>query len=350
MILTRTPFRLSFFGGGTDYSSWYEKNKGLVIGTTFNKYNYISVRRLPPFFEHKSRIVYSQSEEVKANSLIKHPAVRNCLMYLNITDGLEIHYDGDLPARSGIGSSSSFTVGFLNALYAHKGMIISKMELAKKAIYVEQVLSAEHVGIQDQILTCFGGTNVIEMGPGPHYRVSPLVLPESYKSELESHIMLAFSGQTRNSSETAAKQIEKINDGSIDHQMKSIYDIAVEGLSLFQKNMDIKYIGQLMDKTWQIKRNLTSSVSNDLINQAYDCAMANGAFGGRLLGAGGGGFLMLVAPPSQHAQIKHALRNQIKVWVPFKFDTEGTKILHYESQSEDFENMQTETAPSELTL
>lgn len=334
MILTRTPFRLSFFGGGTDYNSWFEKNKGLVIGTTFNKYNYISVRKLPPFFEHKSRIVYSRAEEVRDNSQIEHPAVRNCLKFMDITDGLEIHYDGDLPSRSGIGSSSSFTVGFLNALYAYQGKMASKIDLAKQAIYVEQILSNEHVGIQDQILTSVGGINVIEMGPGNEFQVSPLVFPADYKNELESHIMLAFSGQTRISSDTAVKQIEKITAGAIDNQMRIIYEIALEGLSKFRANANIQEIGKLMDKTWQIKRTLTASVTNDLIDQTYLAAMDNGAFGGRLLGAGGGGFLMLIAPPSKHEQIKKALSSQIKVWVPFKFENEGTKILHYESSIE----------------
>ncbi|MDH4468315.1 MAG: hypothetical protein QE271_09665 [Bacteriovoracaceae bacterium] len=334
MILTRTPFRLSFFGGGTDYNSWFEKNKGLIIGSTFNKYNYISVRKLPPFFVHKTRVVYSKAEEVKSNDLIEHPAVRNCLKFMDITDGLEIHYDGDLPSRSGIGSSSSFTVGFLNALYAYKGKIASKLDLAKQAIYVEQELSKEHVGIQDQILTSFGGLNVIEMGPGNQFQVSPLVLPSEYKNSLESHIMLAFSGQTRIASNTAIKQIEKMNDGSIHTQMCTIHDIAKEGLSLFKSNSEMTEIGKLMDKAWQVKRSLTDGISNENIDEIYQAAIQNGAYGGRLLGAGGGGFLILVAPPSKHNKIKEALKTKIKVWVPFKFENEGTKILHYEENLE----------------
>lgn len=330
MIITRTPFRLSFFGGGTDYNSWFEKNEGLVIGTTFNKYNYISLRRLPPFFKHKTRIVYSRVEEVLSNDLIEHPAVRNCLKFMDVTDGLEIHYDGDLPARSGIGSSSSFTVGFLNALYAYRGKMISKMELAQKAIHVEQHISKENVGIQDQILTCFGGINVIEMGPGNNFRVNPLILRPDYKNELESHVMLAFSGLTRISSETAVKQIEKINQGTLNNQMQSIFEIAKEGLELFKRGAAIQELGKLMDKTWQIKRMLTSDVSNDLIDQTYQIAIKNGAYGGRLLGAGGGGFLMLIAPPEKHEQIKAALNTQIKVWVPFHFENEGAKILLYD--------------------
>lgn len=330
MILTRTPYRLSFFGGGTDYNSWFEKNQGLVIGTTFNKYNYISVRKLPPFFEHKTRIAYSKTEVVMSNDLIEHPAVRNCLKHMDITDGLEIHYDGDLPSRSGIGSSSSFTVGFLNALHAYKSKMITRMDLAKQAIFVEQVLSNENVGIQDQILTCFGGINVIEMGPGNNFKVSPLVFPSLYRNELESHIMLAFSGQTRISSETAGKQIEKINAGSVDEQMRSIFQIAQEGLSLFTKNAEIREIGRLMDKTWQIKRKLTDQISNSAIDETYDAAIRNGAYGGRLLGAGGGGFLMLIVPPEKQEQVKKALSSQIKVWVPFKFENEGSKILLYE--------------------
>jgi D-glycero-alpha-D-manno-heptose-7-phosphate kinase len=275
---------------------------------------------------------HSRVEEVSGNHQIEHPAVRNCLKFMDITDGIEVHYDGDLPSRSGIGSSSSFTVGFLNALHAYKSQIVSRMELAKQAIHVEQNLSKENVGIQDQILTCFGGINIIEMGPGNNFRVSPLILPSEYKNQLESHIMLAFSGQTRISSETAITQIEKINDGSVKSQMSAIYDIANEGLSLFSFNAEFKEIGKLMDKTWQIKRSLTHQISNDFIDDAYDTAMKNGAFGGRLLGAGGGGFLMLIAPPEKHEQIRQALSSKIKVWVPFKFENEGSKILLYEDQ------------------
>lgn len=337
MIITRTPFRLSFFGGGTDYNSWFERNGGLVIGSTFNKYNYISVRKLPPFFDHRSRIVYSRAEEVLDNQDIQHPAVRNCLKYLGITDGLEIHYDGDLPARSGIGSSSSFTVGFLNALHAFKGKMPTKYELARQAIHVEQELSKENVGIQDQILTCYGGLNVVEMGLGNQFRVTPLILPTDYKNSLESHIMLAFSGQTRFSSEVAGKQIQKISAGSLDDQMRTMYQIAVEGLDKFRANSDIVEIGKLMDKSWQVKRSLTPEVSTDLVNEAYETAIMNGAFGGRLLGAGGGGFLMLVCPPELQPKVKEALKNQIKVWVPFKFEEDGSRVLLYEGneQSDD---------------
>ncbi|WP_127717821.1 kinase [Halobacteriovorax sp. HLS] len=332
MIISKTPFRLSFFGGGTDYNSWFEENGGLIIGSTFDQYNYITLRRLPPFFEHKTRIVYSKTEQVNCNSEIEHPSVRNCLKLTDINDGLEIHYDGDLPARSGIGSSSSFTCGMLNALHAYNHKMISKEELAKQAIHVEQVMNNESVGIQDQILTAYGGLNIIEMGPGNQYKVLPLILGNEFKRNFESHIMLAFSGQTRFSSDNASKQINEIKNGSINTQMKEIHSIAKEGLGLFQKERDFKDFGKLFDTTWKIKRGLTKIISNSYIDDAYEIAIKNGAYGGRLLGAGGGGFMMFIAPPEKHQQIKEALAKNIKVWVPFKFEYLGSHITLYNPQ------------------
>lgn len=326
MIISKTPFRLSFFGGGTDYNSWFEEKGGLIIGTSFEQYNYISLRKLPPFFEHKSRVVYSKTEAVAENYEISHPAVRNCLKYVDLVEGVEIHYDGDLPARSGIGSSSSFTVGFLMALHGFKDKMVSKLELAKQAIYVEQTMNGENVGIQDQILTSYGGLNIIEMGPGNDFNVSPLILPNDYKSALESHVMLAFSGITRFSSESAGKQIEKINNGHLNSQMSEIHCIAQEALSLLKNKSDFKCIGRLFDNTWQIKKNLTSSMCNDEIDEIYHIAIKNGAYGGRLLGAGGGGFFMFFAPPERHQQIMGAL-SKVKVWVPFKFENRGAHII-----------------------
>lgn len=330
MIITRTPYRLSFFGGGTDYNSWFEKNNGLVIGSSFQKYCWISIRKLPPFFSHNTRFSYSQTEEVLSNLDLKHPGARSCLSYLDLNDGLEIHHDGDLPARSGIGSSSSFTAGFLLALHAHRNQIISKRKLAEEAIFVEQKIEKQNVGIQDQIFASYGGMQIITMGPDKDFSVSPLVLPPEYKKDFSAHIMLGFSGFSRFASNSAKKQIEQIQSGKVDNQFNEIYSIAKEALSLFTKNSDFSEYGKLFDASWKLKRSITDSISNNQIDEIYEIAMRNGAYGGRLIGAGEGGFLMFFAPPEKHQKIKEAL-SQIKVWVPFEADNDGAKIiLHHE--------------------
>ncbi|MCR9203899.1 MAG: hypothetical protein NXH75_04935 [Halobacteriovoraceae bacterium] len=335
MIITKTPFRLSFFGGGTDYNSWFEENGGLIIGSTFSKYNYISVRSLPPFFmTHTMRLVYSKVEEVFSAKELEHPSARNALNFLGVDSGIEIHYDGDLPARSGIGSSSSFTVGILHALHAFKGEMISKMDLAKEAIYIEQTLSEENVGIQDQILTAVGGLNTIEMGPGKKFHVSPLIIKPDFKKYLESCVMLGFSGITRFSSDAAGAQINNIKNGKNTSSLSEISSIAKDALQLFSNKESVEEIGKLLDQTWQIKKGLTSVMSNGHIDEAYNTAIKNGAFGGRLLGAGGGGFLFFLAPPEKHQQIRDALKELIQIWIPFQFEEKGTHILTYENDSD----------------
>lgn len=328
MIITRTPYRLSLFGGGTDYNSWYEEKGGLIIGSAFNKYCWIFLRKLPPFFEHKTRVVYSKIELVQHNSEIAHKGVKDCLSYLKITDNLEIHCDGDLPARSGIGSSSTFTVGLLNALHAYQCKMIDKRSLAEMAIYVEQKISEENVGIQDQILASYGGLQVIEMGPGPGFNVKPLIIPQDYKKQIESHIMLGFSGMQRNSSDAAQEQVNNIKNGSTHSQLNEIYGIAKEAYSLLQKNADMSQLGKLFDQTWRLKRTLTANMSNDSVDRSYEKALKLGAYGGRLMGAGNGGFIMLFAPPERHEIIKKELTD-IKVWVPFQFDESGSQVILY---------------------
>ncbi|MBF0240375.1 MAG: kinase [SAR324 cluster bacterium] len=213
MIITRTPYRLSFFGGGTDYRPWFEEHGGLIIASAMARYCYLTVRTLPPFFEHKTRMVYSKIESVQTIDEIVHPSIKNCLKFLNIEDGLEIHHDGDLPARSGIGSSSSFTVGLLHALHALNYRMVSQRQLADEAIHVEQTLIGENVGIQDQIMAAFGGLQIIEMGPGAHYTTRQLILPPDYLKNLEDHILLGFSGISRESSKFAHTHIENIQQG-----------------------------------------------------------------------------------------------------------------------------------------
>ncbi len=330
MIITKTPYRLSFFGGGTDYRPWFEKNGGLIVSTTFSRFCYISLRRLPPFFEHKTRAVYSKQELVDSNFEIVHPAIKACFKHLSIEDGLEIHHDGDLPAWSGVGSSSSFTVGFLLALHALKNQMISPKKLADEAIHVEQNVTNEHVGIQDQIIAAHGGSNIIGINPGEDYTVSPLMLSKDYKKHLEKHIMLGFSGVKRLSSDNAGKVIKQIEEGKIDPQMREIQSIAFEGLNRLSESAEIESIGKLIDASWKIKKSLSPTVTCDFFENIYGEAIKAGAFGGRLLGAGGGGFFMLLAPPEKHDEIKDKL-SAVKVWVPFNFELSGAQvILHTE--------------------
>ena len=328
MIITRTPYRLSLFGGGTDYKEWFEEHRGLIIGSSFNKYCWITLRKLPPFFDHKSRVVYSKIESVKSNWDIEHHGVQSCLKYLNIEDGLEIHHDGDLPARSGIGSSSSFTVGFLNALFAYQSKMMGKKELAEHAIHVEQEVAKEHVGIQDQILVSFGGLQVIEMGPGNRFDVSPLIIPNDYKEQMQSHILLGFSGMQRFSSDAAAEHVGKIKNGANNSQLNEIQAIAHEAFSLLRQNADLSRLGKLFDATWRLKKTLTEKMSNDSIDSTYQKALTLGAYGGRLMGAGNGGFLMLFAPPETHESLKRELTD-IKVWLPVEFENAGSQVIFY---------------------
>lgn len=324
MILTRTPFRVSFFGGGTDYNAWFTAHGGLVIGTTFHRYCYISCRLLPPFFDYKTRVVYSRTELIQDNHEIQHPSVRGCLDHLGIQDGLEIHHDGDLPARSGLGSSSAFTVGFLLSLHALRHHMPTKRKLADQAIRVEQEILHENVGIQDQVLASHGGMCVIQIDRSGDYEVLPLILPPDYSRALEEHILLGFTGLTRNATAMAGEQIKRIQSGQ--SAMNEIHSIAQEALKLFNEHADLPKIGGLLDKSWRIKRSLATGVSSGNIDEIYETARRAGAYGGKLLGAGGGGFMVFFAPPCRHQQIRDALRG-IKVWVPFKLDKTGAQVI-----------------------
>lgn len=327
MIITRTPYRLSFFGGGTDYKPWYEENGGIIVGCSFSQYCYISLRKLPPFFEHKTRIVYSKIEQVNDNRDLVHPSVKGCLEYLQVHEGIEIHHDGDLPARSGIGSSSSFTAGLLLALHTLRNKMVTKRTLAEQAIHVEQEVIKESVGIQDQILVAHGGLQIIEMGPGPRFNVQPLIIPRDYRAEFEKHVLLGFTGQSRTASDVAEGQVNNIKSGKSTGQLSEIHSIAKEGLRSLATCKDMSTIGKLFDQTWQIKRRLSDGVSSDEIDGIYNTAVKAGAYGGRLMGAGGGGFFVFLAPPERHAAIREALNGRIRVWVPFKIDESGAQVL-----------------------
>ncbi|OIO35470.1 MAG: kinase [Candidatus Omnitrophica bacterium CG1_02_44_16] len=325
MIISKTPFRISFFGGGTDYPVWFEEHGGAVLSTTIDKYCYISIRYLPPFFTHKHRIVYSNIENVKSIDEIQHPSVKALLRQFNIEKGLEIHHDGDLPARSGLGSSSAFTVGMLNALYALKGRIISKYELAKQAIDVERNVLKEIVGSQDQVAVACGGFNKITFNKDHTFRTEPMTLQKERIIELEQHLMLIFTGFSRFASEIAAEQIKNTMDRKKElSSMKEMVDHAIEILNSCQ---DIAEFGKLLHESWQLKKCLSNKISNKVVDDLYVQAIKHGALGGKLLGAGGGGFMLLFVRPENREKLKQGLKDYLEV--KFSFDNEGSQIIYY---------------------
>lgn len=328
MIITRTPFRVSFFGGGTDYAAWRVAHPGAVLATTINKYCYISCRWLPPFFEHRSRVVWSKIEQVKDHAEIQHPAVRAALQFLQVTAGVELHHDGDLPARTGLGSSSAFTVGLLHALYGLKGMMPSKAQLAKDAMHVEQTLLQEHVGSQDQILAAFGGLSQVEFPTADSFHVSPVILEEERSVALQDHLMLFFTGISRTASEIAGEQIRATPQKK--PELQAMYQMVEAAIGLLQGKGDVAAFGQLLHESWQLKKSLTGRISNPLIDDLYDHARRAGAIGGKLLGAGGGGFLLLFVRPEEQAAVKEALEGVLHV--PFRFERSGSRVIFYEPE------------------
>ncbi len=326
MIISRTPFRISFFGGGTDYPAWYRENRGSVFATTINKYCYISCRYLPPFFEHKSRIIYSKMEQVKKTSEIQHPSVRACLTLMKIKEGVEIHHDGDLPARTGLGSSSSFTVGLLNALNGLKGNIVSKMELAKDAIHIEQDMLKENVGSQDQICAAYGGFNLIEFNGDHRFKIHPVTINQKRLNLLQDHLLLFFTGISRYASEIAREQVKRIPHNK--SELNEMFDMVQEAIDIVKGSRDIAKFGRLLNESWQIKKRLSKLITTPAIDDIYYSAVKAGAIGGKLLGAGGGGFILFFAEPGAHRKIKKSLGHLLNV--PFKFENFGSQIIFYD--------------------
>jgi len=325
MIITRTPFRISFFGGGTDYPAWYEAHGGAVLATTIDKYCYISCRYLPPFFDHKSRIVYSKVETVQETAEIQHPAVRACLEFMGVTRGVEIHHDGDLPARTGLGSSSSFAVGLLHTLYALRGQMPTKRQLALDAIQIEQERLQENVGCQDQTLAALGGFNLVEFGGAERIRVQPVTVGTERLRALSDHLMLFFTGFQRFASDIAAEQIKQMpNRTSELHAMRAMVD---EGAHILNSDTDLTEFGRLLHESWQLKQRLSDKIAPPAIREIYDAAMDAGATGGKLLGAGGGGFMLIFAPPERQARIRERLKGLLHV--PFQFESAGSQVVFY---------------------
>jgi len=327
LIITRTPFRMSFFGGGTDYPAWFTENGGKVLATTIDKYCYISVRELPPFFEHKTRIVYSKIESVNNVEEIVHPAVKATLDYQSCHKGLEIHHDGDLPAKSGLGSSSSFTVGLIHALRALEGKISSKELLAKDAIHIEQNIISENVGSQDQISAAYGGFNKIQFHQNGTFDVEQVILPPNRLEELSSHLMMFFTGFTRFASEIAGSQIQNIKNKS--KELNIMGDMVDQAVDILQdEQIPLTEFGQLLDKSWNYKRSLSDLITTSEIDLIYAKAKKGGAIGGKILGAGGGGFILLFVSPDKQESVYKALNELIHV--PFEFDNSGSRIVLYQ--------------------
>lgn len=328
MIITQTPFRMSFFGGGTDMESFFIKHGGAVLSTTFDKYCYVNVRHLPRFFDYSTELSYSRTERVTSIEDIEHPAIRNAMKMLDMHE-IRLTYEADLPARSGLGTSSSFAVGMLNAFYALKGKHADKKKLADEAIYLERVLCEEAGGWQDQIAASFGGFNRINFNTDGTYDVLPVIISPERKKNLNDNLMMFFTGFTRFSSD-----VQKANAGTKETQeakekryleMLSLVDKAEQILT--DKNTDLDNFGRLLDHTWKLKKQTGSAVSTNSIDALYEKGMQAGALGGKLLGAGGGGFLVFYVQPEYQEAVKEAMKELM--YIPFRFEDGGTRVIHY---------------------
>ena len=326
MIISRTPLRISFFGGGTDYPAWYNQNEGITISTSINKYAYITVRELPPFFKFKYRIQYYLKEEVSSLNKIKHPVVREAIKYLNIKKGIELFHNADLPARSGLGSSSTFTVGVLNALYALKQKMVAKRQLALDAINLEQNIIGEAVGSQDQTIASFGGFNLIEFNKAKTFEVKNIIISNDRLKFLEENLILLFTGFSRTAETIAKHQIKSIPFK--ENELHKMNEITNEAKKIITNNRNsIDEFGNLLNEQWHLKKSLTNKISNSQIDNIYNVAISSGALGGKLLGAGGGGFMLFYAKKKNHKKIKKALKG--KLIVPFKFENTGSQIIYF---------------------
>lgn len=324
MIITATPFRMSFFGGGTDFPDFYRKHGGAVLSTTFDKYCYVTVRHLPKFFDYSSEFSYSKLERVNSVDEIQHPAIREAMKYLDMHN-IRLTYEADLPARSGLGTSSSFAVGMLNAFHALKGQYTGKRQLADEAIYLERTLCRESGGIQDQIAASFGGLNRIDFDSSG-YKVSPIIISPDRKLLLNQNLMLFFTGFSRFSFE-----IQDDTQSALKNQTSRLiemYRLVDEAESiLVSPNADLNDLGRLLDYTWKLKRGITCKISTDSIDALYKKAMEAGALGGKLLGAGGGGFLLLYVEPEKQNAVRNSLHDLL--YVPFEFEDQGARVLYY---------------------
>ena len=329
MIISRTPYRISFFGGGTDYPDWYLKRGGQVLSTTIDKYLYISCRYLPPFFEHRLRLVYSQIEMCQHSSELDHPSAREVMKFLGIDNGLELHYDGDLPGRSGIGSSSAFTVGLLNALYAYQGKMISPHQLAMEGIHIEQDVIKETVGSQDQTNAAYGGFNKIQFKQNGEIIVDPVLISYERIQALNNNLMLFYTGIIRTAEKVAKSYVDIIEEKG--KQLLRMHDMVDEAIELIA-NGNLDDFGTLLNEAWQEKRNLSRLISNPQVDEIYASAIDAGALGGKLSGSGGGGFFLVYVPVEKQPDVKKKLSHLLHV--PFSFEPKGSQIIFHDLHKE----------------
>lgn len=328
MIITRTPLRISFFGGGTDYPVWYREFGGAVLSTTIDKSCYITCRRLPPFFEYHSRISYSRVENVNHNDAIEHPSVRGCLQYMGIEDGVEIHHVADLPARTGLGTSSAFTVGLLLGLYGLKDQMRSKQALASDAIYVEQQVLKEAVGSQDQISAAYGGFNRINFNVDGSFEVRQIIASPDRLEQLERRCILFFTGFSRTASDIAKEQIRVTHQRR--QELEAMFQMVDQAEAIItHPSCPLDELGYLLHESWKLKRSLTGNITNSTLDEIYEAGRSAGALGGKLLGAGGGGFMLFFAPPETRQVLRSRLRHLL--CVPFRFSSRGSHVVVYES-------------------
>ncbi len=326
MIITRTPFRISFFGGGTDYPAYYHEHGGLALSATINRYCYITCRKLPPFFDFRYRLRYSSMQLAKTLDEIEHPSIRECIRFMGVEDGLEVTHTGDIPAMSGIGSSSAFTVGLLHALHALKGEMVTRRRLLFDAIQVEQNILKENVGSQDQTAAAFGGLNRIRFGGAEEVFVEPLIMDASRRLELQNSLFLYFTGFSRLASEITREQIRLIPEKLTElKQMKEMVD---EGIAiLHDRQRPLEDFGRLLHESWKLKRSLSSSITNDNLDAIYEAGLKAGATGGKICGAGGGGFMLFYVVPDRQPEFREKMKHLLQV--PFRFDTLGSHIVFY---------------------
>ncbi|HTR22506.1 MAG TPA: hypothetical protein VMI10_00870 [Terriglobales bacterium] len=329
MVITSTPLRISFFGGGTDYPVWYREHGGAVLATTIDKSCYITCRWMPPFFEYHSRVSYSKVENVSVNSAIEHPSVRGCLQLLGINEGIEVHHVADLPARTGLGTSSAFTVGLLHGLYALRNQMRDKHSLAMEAIKVEQDVLKETVGAQDQVSAAYGGFNRINFNTDGSVDVNRILTPGGRLEELEGHLALYFTGFSRIASEIAQEQVRQTPNKT--RELETMHALVNEAEAIVTNpKCPISDFGKLLHQSWNLKRSLTQKITNPMIDEIYEAGRSAGALGGKLLGAGGGGFMIFFVPPERRASLRERLKKLL--CIPFKFSTRGSHVVLYEPE------------------
>jgi D-glycero-alpha-D-manno-heptose-7-phosphate kinase len=328
MIISRTPYRVSFFGGGTDYHTWYEKHGGKILSTTISHYSYVSARFLPPFFKYKYRFTWNDIvETLNSKSETSHGIIRSALDFLKIESGIEISHQEDIPSKSGIGSSSTFAVGLLNSLYALTHTDSTKQNLACEAVYLEREMLKDSIGVQDQIAASYGGLNKIEIKKDGTFSVTPLTLKKERVKELESHMLLFFTGISRKSTEVASKKIDLLAEKEA--TLRKMSDLVDKSIDILSSPEDICSFGELLHKTWILKQSISSHISNKTVDYMYSRARNAGAIGGKLLGAGGGGFVLFFAKPEDHPKVKEALKEFL--WVPFEFESNGSQIIFHDN-------------------